>query len=219
MSISASVPCRSPCRQMSRSSAPARTRQVPALLGQQFRLPPFRFIAISTRRMLQRLPELAARALLFLFLARLLPLEHRHGVEPAIRAAKQATATLRRRSASAASWSGSRADPTEYKVAARALRPIGGLSSVCPVCQDPLGTPALIQLDRRKPIQALTIRHVRERPALGQGLTELRAHRAEDRSIRCLQVPALERGCARVPVRTAMKCSPHGARHRNVPLS
>ena len=96
---------------------------------------------------------------------------------------------------------------------------LAGSPRFVPVCQDPLGTPALIQLDRRKPIQALTIRHVRERPALGQGLTELRAHRAEDRSIRCLQVPALERGCARVPVRTAMKCSPHGARHRNVPLS
>src|SRR5713101_2449188 len=48
-------------------------------------------------------------------------------------------------------------DPTEYKVAARASRPIGGLPSVRLRCQHPLCMPAFIRLDRRKPIQALTL--------------------------------------------------------------
>src|SRR5712692_11691817 len=67
-----------------------------------------------------------------------------------------AASELRCRSASAASWSGSRADPTEYKVAARTLRPIGGLSSVRLGLSIPSLHPAFVQLDRRKPIQALT---------------------------------------------------------------
>src|SRR5260370_8471561 len=68
-----------------------------------------------------------------------------------------AVSELRRRSASAASWSGSRADPTEYKVAARASRPIGGLSSGSSPSVRILST-CPHQLDRRKPIQALADR-------------------------------------------------------------
>src|SRR6266852_1395713 len=74
-----------------------------------------------------------------------------------------AVSELRRRSASAASWSGSRADPTEYKVAARALRPIGELSSVRHRLS---GSSLHARLDRRKPIQALTCGRVM-REALG----------------------------------------------------
>src|SRR5712691_3673162 len=67
-----------------------------------------------------------------------------------------AVSELRRRSASAASWSGFRADPTEYKVAARASRPIGGLSSGSSPSVRILST-CPHQLDKRKPIQALTL--------------------------------------------------------------
>src|SRR5712692_10365995 len=66
-----------------------------------------------------------------------------------------AASELRCRSASAASWSGSRADPTEYKVAARTLRPIGGLSSVRLGLSIPLRIPPLSNLTGESPYKRL----------------------------------------------------------------
>src|SRR5260370_21826555 len=77
-----------------------------------------------------------------------------------------AVSELRRRSASAASWSGFRADPTGYRVAARASRPMGGLSSGSSPSVRILST-CPHQLDKRKPIQALT-----ERPWLSSPLND-----------------------------------------------